>query len=213
MNVSFIVTLLYLMGPISMLVSEIHEFTKMAIAVERIGEFNQQINAAKGIEVGHGDTTPINETFESLEFENVTYEYYDEKKAQTFRLQPLNLKVRKGESLFLTGLSEIIQLDDSKNKLKTTLSKGQQKRLALILSLLENKDILVLDEWAAEQDPLFREYFYKQIIPELKDMGKTVIAVTHDDAYFDCAERIVKFDFGRIASDTKLLKREAAVVD
>jgi putative ATP-binding cassette transporter len=88
MNVSFIVTLLYLMGPISMLVSEIHEFTKMAIAVERIGEFNQQINAAKGIEVGHGDTTPINETFESLEFENVTYEYYDEKKAQTFRLQP-----------------------------------------------------------------------------------------------------------------------------
>jgi putative ATP-binding cassette transporter len=111
------------------------------------------------------------------------------------------------------GLSEIIQLDDSKNKLKTTLSKGQQKRLALILSLLENKDILVLDEWAAEQDPLFREYFYQQIIPELKDMGKTVIAVTHDDAYFDCAERIVKFDFGRIASDTKLLKREAAVVD
>jgi putative ATP-binding cassette transporter len=61
------------------------------------------------------------------------------------------------------------------------LSSGQRKRLALVLALLEDKPILLLDEWAAEQDPQFRCKFYRDILPWLKQEQKTVVAVTHDD--------------------------------
>ncbi len=71
----------------------------------------------------------------------------------------------------------------------TNLSAGQRKRLALIGALLENKPVLVLDEWAADQDPHFRRKFYREVLPELKRRGQTVIAVTHDDHYFDVADR------------------------
>jgi cyclic peptide transporter len=77
-------------------------------------------------------------------------------------------------------------------------SMGQRKRLALISAILEDKDIYVLDEWAADQDPHFRHVFYTQIIPWLKAKGKTIIAVTHDDKYFDCADRRLKFDLGEM---------------
>jgi len=79
------------------------------------------------------------------------------------------------------------------------LSTGQRKRLALIVSILERRPVLVYDEWAADQDPHFREKFYNQILPWLvKDQGKTVIAATHDDHYFHQADRIVKLHFGEI---------------
>ena len=95
--------------------------------------------------------------------------------------------------------------------MKTTLSKGQQKRVAFINSLFENKDLIILDEWAAEQDPEFRAFFYQNIIPNLKERGKTVIAVTHDDAYFDQAQRLVKFNYGKIVQDQVLLAQEQPV--
>lgn len=79
-----------------------------------------------------------------------------------------------------------------------SFSMGQRKRLALISAILEDKEIYVLDEWAADQDPHFRHVFYTQIIPWLKSQGKTVVAVTHDDKYFDCADRQIKFDMGKM---------------
>jgi putative ATP-binding cassette transporter len=83
------------------------------------------------------------------------------------------------------------------------LSSGQRKRLALIVALLENRPILVLDEWAADQDPQFRKYFYETILPELKRQGKTIIAATHDDRYFGTADRVVKLDYGEMATYTE----------
>lgn len=83
------------------------------------------------------------------------------------------------------------------------LSTGQKKRLALILSILEDKQIYVFDEWAADQDPEFRKYFYTKILKRLKDMGKTVIAVTHDDAYFGVADRVFKMEYGHMLPYTK----------
>jgi putative ATP-binding cassette transporter len=80
----------------------------------------------------------------------------------------------------------------------TDLSTGQRKRLALITCCLDRKPIYVLDEWAADQDPLFRRYFYETILPDLKRQGATVIAATHDDHYFHLADRILKLDFGQI---------------
>lgn len=77
------------------------------------------------------------------------------------------------------------------------LSTGQKKRLALIIATLDDKPIFVFDEWAADQDPVFRKYFYDSILPDLKKRGKAVLAVTHDDHYFDRADRIYQMDYGR----------------
>ena len=76
------------------------------------------------------------------------------------------------------------------------LSSGERKRLALVFSLLENTPILLLDEWAAEQDPFFRRKFYREILPWLKQQKKTVVAVTHDDDHYDVADRVLKMQFG-----------------
>jgi putative ATP-binding cassette transporter len=84
----------------------------------------------------------------------------------------------------------------------TELSQGQRKRLALLTAFLEDRPIYVFDEWAADQDPVFKEIFYHQLLPALKARGKTAIVVTHDDRYYDACDRIVKLEDGRIASDT-----------
>lgn len=82
------------------------------------------------------------------------------------------------------------------------LSSGQRRRLALIVNYLENKPICVFDEWAAEQDPDFRRYFYREILPDLKSQGKTIIAVTHDDQYYnmDYIDRFLKFQDGQLVA-------------
>jgi putative pyoverdin transport system ATP-binding/permease protein len=81
------------------------------------------------------------------------------------------------------------------------LSTGQRKRLALIVSLLEDKEIYVFDEWASDQDCHFREYFYDEILSDLKKKGKTVVAVTHDDRYWGRADRVIKLELGAIVEE------------
>ncbi|GIV96836.1 MAG: ABC transporter ATP-binding protein [Herpetosiphonaceae bacterium] len=83
----------------------------------------------------------------------------------------------------------------------TALSQGQRKRLALLTAYLENRPIYVFDEWAADQDPLFKELFYTRLLPELRQRGKTVLVITHDDRYFHTADRIIKLDDGKVVYD------------
>ena len=102
---------------------------------------------------------------------------------------------------------ELLEIDHkvtiSDGNLSTiNLSQGQRKRLALLVAYLEDRPIYVFDEWASDQDPVFKEIFYKKLLPELQSRGKTVIAVTHDDRYFnECHNgsiRLIKLDYGRI---------------
>lgn len=109
--------------------------------------------------------------------------------------------------LKLMKLDKIIP-NDSEESVRRNFSKGQSKRVSLIFSLLESKSILVLDEWAADQDPHFRKFFYEELVPKFKAEGKTIIAVTHDDAYFNQADRIIKFDTGKIVNDIQVKKEE-----
>jgi len=80
------------------------------------------------------------------------------------------------------------------------LSTGQRKRIAYISTLMEDKPIHVFDEWAADQDPEFRKKFYNLFLDDMRAMGKTVIAVSHDDHYFHTADRIIKMDEGKIVT-------------
>ncbi|MCP4346395.1 MAG: cyclic peptide export ABC transporter [Desulfobacterales bacterium] len=81
----------------------------------------------------------------------------------------------------------------------TVLSTGQRKRLAYIAAILEDKPIYVFDEWAADQDPLFRRYFYEKFLQDLRAMNKTVIAISHDDRFFDKADRVITMEEGKMS--------------
>ena len=78
------------------------------------------------------------------------------------------------------------------------LSDGQKRRLALVVALLEDADLYLFDEWAADQDPAFKQVFYSRILPELKARGKAVVAFTHDDRFLDLADRLIVMADGRI---------------
>ncbi len=82
------------------------------------------------------------------------------------------------------------------------LSTGQRKRLALLISYLEDREIYLFDEWAADQDPVFKKYFYEVLLRDLKSRKKTVIAVTHDDNYHYAADRLLRMDYGKFVQDS-----------
>ena len=86
----------------------------------------------------------------------------------------------------------------------TALSQGQRKRLALLTAYLEDRPIYLFDEWASDQDPVFKEIFYTQLLPELKRRRKTVIAITHDDKYFEMADRLIKLDSGKLVFEKRV---------
>lgn len=86
----------------------------------------------------------------------------------------------------------------------TALSQGQRKRLALLTAYLEDRPIYLFDEWAADQDPAFKDVFYTQFLPELRDRGKTVFVISHDDHYFQVADRLIKLDYGKVEFDKQL---------
>jgi cyclic peptide transporter len=277
---AFLVTILYLIGPVAVLITLIPTYTMVKISVERISLIEQMLDPIQDRIVP--SKLASQQPFEEIRLENVTYFYNDEERNQKFYLQPVNLMIKKGEIIFITGgngsgkstfgnllaglykpyegsiyfnnqkidsgqlmyysdkisavfttnyifsenydefelkentgelkayvdmmkMEEVLHLDEERNVFDKNLSKGQQKRLALIYALLEGKDIIILDEWAAEQDPGFRKYFYEEILPQLKEQGKTIIAITHDDEYFDRATRVIKFNFGKIVSDKKIV--------
>lgn len=94
-------------------------------------------------------------------------------------------------------LEQVVQVKNGKLS-TTSLSQGQRKRLALVAAYIEDRPFIIFDEWAADQDPIFKEIFYRKLLPELKNKGKTILVISHDDRYFHIADRLYKLDEGRM---------------
>jgi putative ATP-binding cassette transporter len=94
----------------------------------------------------------------------------------------------------------------------TELSQGQRKRLALLTAYLEDRPVYIFDEWAADQDPTFKDIFYRRLLPDLKARGKAVLAISHDERFFDVADRVIRLENGRVLADGDSLRRGAAEV-
>jgi putative ATP-binding cassette transporter len=116
---------------------------------------------------------------------------------QTDYLDPSTVGRRGGELLAGLGLSPQVRIEDQVFRYNG-LSQGKMKRLALLTACLEDREIYVFDEWAADQDPAFKKVFYRQILPRLKSEGKTALVISHDARYYEVADRIVKLDYGMI---------------
>jgi len=104
------------------------------------------------------------------------------------------------ELLQRLALARLVAIRDGRFT-TTSLSTGQRKRLGLAVALMERRPIVVLDEWAADQDPKYRQLFYEELVPVFRQRGRTVIAASHDDRYFHTADRVIKMRDGVIIED------------
>lgn len=105
----------------------------------------------------------------------------------------------KGNTLIKKlNLHHKVKIENGKFTTKS-LSQGQRKRLALVVSYIEDRPFYLFDEWAADQDPTFKDVFYKELLPELTAKGKTVFVISHDDKYFHLADRLLKMDNGHLS--------------
>jgi putative ATP-binding cassette transporter len=262
-------TIVFLLGPLSMLVGSMPVLANANAAAENIDAMERELERITR------PSEPITEAatrFDRITLETISFTYVSRAADVSFGIGPIDLDIRSGEILFLTGgngtgkstlLKLIVGLyfpekgnirldgtpvtvnrDDYyrslfsvvfsdyhlfqrlyglrdvngervdslleelglKHKVSIVngefstleLSTGQRKRLALLVALLEDRPILVFDEWAADQDPVFRRKFYEEMLPGWKACGKTIVAATHDDRYFSVADRIVALENGRV---------------
>ncbi|AQU81386.1 MULTISPECIES: multidrug ABC transporter permease/ATP-binding protein [unclassified Halomonas] len=105
------------------------------------------------------------------------------------------------EWLSVLGMHSKLDFDGDRVT-NVNLSQGQRKRLAMLLAVAEQRDLLLLDEWAADQDPQFRRVFYRELLPQLRALGKTLVVISHDDHYFDQADRLLEMRGGQLVELT-----------
>jgi putative ATP-binding cassette transporter len=118
-----------------------------------------------------------------------------------FGLEAPDLDVRAAELLRELRLQERVKVRGGKFS-DIELSQGQRKRLALLTAWLEDRPIYLFDEWAADQDPFFKEIFYKELLPRLKAKGKTILVISHDDRYYHLGDRLLRLEEGNIIADS-----------
>lgn len=268
--VAYVLVLMFLRTPLNDLVGGMPALLTGSVALHKIDSLSLE-PYRPGFNVRPEKAGTATGSDELLTLENVVYEYPHEGDEYGFRLGPVNLRVQRGEMLFIVGgngsgkstlakvltglyrpstgrlrLNGVAVTEDrlewyrshfstvfssfhlferlvgpdgefdqvlaqaflerlrmerkvsiDGDRLSTTrLSQGQRKRLALLAAHAEERPILLLDEWAADQDPAFRSFFYFELLPELQRCGKTIIAISHDDRYFSVADRVLKCESG-----------------
>lgn len=226
---AYCLVILYMTWPLPQLLESVALISKAGVAATKLSRLNNNIRI--GLEAGNvvapyltRNPTPI------LELSQVRYSYHGEDKRFEFTLGPLDLTLHPGELVFLIGgngnrllgferfeidnkVRKYLELLDLDHKVGVEqgqfstldLSQGQRKRLALLVAYMEDRPFYVFDEWAADQDPVFKKVFYCEILASLKSRGKTVFVITHDDSYFWRADRCLKLQDGKLF-EVKLAK-------
>jgi putative ATP-binding cassette transporter len=262
---------LFIVAPLEMIVNAMPMLARANVAIDNLYGLERRLDKHLEYYDEADETRPA--SFKSaISLKGAAFTYHDAAGAPVFGVGPIDLEVKRGEILFVTGgngsgkstllkiltglyplESGVIRLDrqpvlppdvpsyrelfsaiftdfhlfdrfyglegvDEKEVVRwidemelsdktgfkngkftnLNLSTGQKKRLALIIALLEDREIYVFDEWAADQDVHFREHFYHVILKDLKDRGKTVVAVTHDDRFWDVSDRRVHMEGGEV---------------
>jgi putative syringomycin transport system ATP-binding/permease protein len=277
-----VLSIMYVMGPLTMLVSMAPHLGEGSIACERLAEFGFLINDPSERVLDRSQSSVKKQSslksWKKIELQDVKVDYRGYNSPNGFELGPINMGLRSGELVFIVGgngsgkstlakvltglysptqgrilldaepvndgnrdlyqslfaavftdfhifnrvigprekpvnrvlaqeyltrlgLADKVQISDKKYSTTKALSNGQRKRLALLCAYMEDRPIYVLDEWAADQDPPFKKFFYEVLLPDLKSRMKCVIIITHDDQYFELADRIIKLRDGRVVSD------------
>ena len=273
----YTLTVMYMMGPLEFVLNFVPNLTQANVAMKKIDAITESIDEQFVTEAA--PDAEVKPSWNSLELVGIQHSYRHENEEAEFSLGPLDLNLRPGELVFITGgngsgkstlaklliglyipqqgeirldgqiitderrddyrqlfsavfsdfylfenllgLSDFnidtraqdyltkLQLDrcvQIKDRTLSTLelSQGQRKRLALLTAYLEDRPIYVFDEWAADQDPQFKEIFYFELLGRLKDAEKTAIVISHDDRYYHVADRVIKLNYGLIEFDNPI---------
>jgi putative ATP-binding cassette transporter len=118
-------------------------------------------------------------------------------------LASVGIDERAREGLERLGLSPPVSVRDGRFS-TLDLSQGQRRRMALLSAWLEDRPFCILDEWAANQDPAFKRIFYARLLPEMKAAGKGLLVISHDEDYFDAADRVIRLREGRVLEESPL---------
>jgi putative ATP-binding cassette transporter len=143
-----------------------------------------------GVEIGDADRDGYRQLWSAVFSEQHLFD-------RLYGLDAPAIDARAQKLLPRLGLEGVVRIDAGRWS-TLQLSRGQQKRVALLVALLEDRPFYLFDEWAAEQDPDFRRIFYREVLPELRQHGKGVVVITHDDRYFDAADRLLVLREGRL---------------
>lgn len=93
----------------------------------------------------------------------------------------------------------MVQLDEQKDRSATLLSGGQQQRVALARAIAVNPRVLLMDEPLSNLDARLREEVRGKIRDLAKQLGATVLYVTHDQIEaMAMADKIAIMSFGRL---------------
>ncbi|MDR5782367.1 cyclic peptide export ABC transporter [Caballeronia sp. LZ065] len=270
----FVIVLLYIRGPIEQIAGGVPALIQARVSFRRIAELSSQFENREPRLLDRDIASPASSVapLQSIALRGAVHAFPAVGDAAPFQLGPVDLEIRRGETLFIVGengcgkttLVKLLlslytpgrgqlladgqpipddRLDDYRQQFSAVfsdyhlfddlvasdpdtvkraqgyldklelahkvriedgafstidLSAGQRKRLALVHAYLENRPWMVLDEWAADQDPTFRRFFYTEMLPDLKRQGRTLIVISHDDRYFERADRVVRLEQGRI---------------
>jgi putative ATP-binding cassette transporter len=272
----------YMITPFVAIAGAVPQITSMMVNLNRINALIKDLDKVSATSENNRENSMLSETKDfHIKLLGVEYTYRirdnEGEKAGDFSLGPINLEIRTGEIIFITGgngsgkstlaklitglyspdkgditingrpaellnlnecfasvfsdfhlfkklyginykdnkdgLEELLKKMEIKDKIdindegefsSLNLSIGQKKRLAFVVCCLESKPMLLFDEWAAEQDPGFRKYFYNDLLPMLKRNGKGVVVVTHDDRYFNVADRLIELERGMLVKDVEM---------
>lgn len=274
----YTLTVMYMMGPLEFVLNFVPSLTRANVAMKQIDELTESLD--EQFVTDAAADAEVKPSWNSLELAGIQHTYRRENEETEFTLGPVDLSLRPGELVFITGgngsgkttlakllvglyspqqgairldgqtvtderrddyrqlfsvvfsdfylfenllgLSDFnidtkaqehltkLQLDrcvQIKERTLSTLelSQGQRKRLALLTAYLEDRPIYVFDEWAADQDPQFKEIFYFELLPRLKAAGKTAIVISHDDRYYHVADRVIKLNYGLVEFDNSIV--------
>ena len=273
----YTLTVMYMMGPLEFVLNFVPNLTQANVAMKKIDELTDSLD--EQLVMDPPAESEAQQSWSLIELSGIQHAYRRENEEAEFSLGPIDLSLRPGELVFITGgngsgkttlakllvglyipqqgeirlngqtvtdarrdnyrqlfsvvfsdfylfenllgLSDFnidtkaqnylvkLQLDrcvQIKDRTLSTLelSQGQRKRLALLTAYLEDRSIYVFDEWAADQDPQFKEIFYFELLGRLKAAGKTAIVISHDDRYYHVADRVIKLNYGLIEADNSI---------
>ncbi|KSW22743.1 MULTISPECIES: hypothetical protein [unclassified Pseudomonas] len=169
MLIAFVLVMLFVRGPIEQVASGLPAAVQAQVAFRRIAAVLADFTQYEP-DLLSERPTGVFPALQALELRDVSYTHLDSAGQPTFHLGPLDLH----------------------------LEAGQRKRLALVHAFLEQRPLMLFDEWAADQDPTFRRVFYEELLPDLKRQGKTLIVGSHDDRFFHHTDQLVQLRNGRV---------------
>lgn len=114
---------------------------------------------------------------------------------------PLRLAGRRPDAAWLTELVETLGLADRLTHRPSELSGGQQQRVAVARALVTRPEIVFADEPTGNLDSRHGQALLTFLQRAARDLGQTVVMVTHDPTAASFADRVVFLADGRVAGD------------